>query len=142
MPRLVASTEAPVFLHCRDARCPGYQQEQVKGTREEHGFTYQELNNDPVATDIFATMIERSQVVFTPNDLDVLPCPECGVEREATGDPRPQYLPLSGKDPMGLVGGPKFNPSVVNTEADARVAELEAKLDKLLSSLEPSEDAA
>lgn len=120
-------TETPVkgYAHCRNARCPGYQQEEVDAVREEKAFTYGDGGGDGV----FMHMVERSMVSFLFANPDDAPCPSCKEPREMSGEPRPSYQPLSGHDPMFLAtSGAKFDPGVVNTPADAKQAELEAKL--------------
>lgn len=99
-------TPVPVFAyaHCRDARCPGYQQEQVDAIREETSYTFGENGGDGV----FTHMIESSRVEYRFTDTKDSPCPVCGVPREITGTPRPQYVNESGFDPMGLLSLPKF----------------------------------
>lgn len=123
-------TETPVkgYAHCRNARCGGYQQQEVDAVREEKAYTFGDGGGDGV----FTHMIERSMVSFLFADPGEAPCPSCGEPREVSGEPRPSYQPLSGHDPMFLVtSGAKFDPSVVNTPADARQAELEAKLARM-----------
>jgi hypothetical protein len=128
MPQITA-TPATVYLHCRDPRCPGANQEELPGIREETSQTLGENGGDGA----MAAMIERSWIEYRVEDPESLPCPACGQGREVTGTARPQYQNLSGHDPMGLIGGLTFDPNRVNTETDARVAELEAKLNRLLA---------
>lgn len=99
--------EAPVrgYAHCRDARCPGYAQEEVDAVREESSFTFGELGGDGV----FTHLIERSTIVYRLADDEQRACPVCSQPREVTGSHRPQYQPLSGHDPMGLLTVPKFD---------------------------------
>jgi hypothetical protein len=123
----ITPTPATVWAHCRSARCPGYQQEELQGERVETAFTFGENGGDG----IFVSFVEKSVVEFRADD-SVLACPGCGESREISGEPRPQYMPLSGHDPMGLLSS-SFDPTVRNTESDAKVAELEAKLNRLLA---------
>jgi hypothetical protein len=95
------------YAHCRDARCPGYHQQEVDATREEASYTFGENGGDGV----FFHMVESSRVEFRfANPADVA-CPVCGSDREVTGSPRPQYVNESGHDPLGLLGVAKFDPS-------------------------------
>lgn len=126
----VTETPQVVWLHCRDARCPGYTQEEVQGFREEHVQTFGENGGDG----IFMPMTERSMISFRAEE-DV-PCPACGRARDVTGEPRPSYQPISGHDPLGLIGGMQFDPGVVNTEQDAQIAELQATVARLASLVE------
>lgn len=120
-------TETPVkgYAHCRNARCPGYQQQEVDAVREEKSFTFGDGGGDGV----FTHMVERSMVAFLFADPGEASCPSCGEAREVTGDPRPSYQPLSGHDPMFLAtSGAKFDPSMVVPPGEDKTAELEAKL--------------
>lgn len=108
MPTVVA-TEVKGFAHCRDARCPGYQQQEVDAVREESSQTFGENGGDGP----FLHMIERSSVEFRFKDSDDVPCPVCSQPREVSETPRPQYQPLSGHDPMGLLSVAPFDPGKV-----------------------------
>lgn len=127
-------TEAPVkaYAHCRDARCPGYGQQEVDALRQESSFTFGELGGDG----IFTSFVERSTVKFVFVNDDDEACPACSRGREVTGEPRPSYQPLSGHDPLGLVGGQKFNPAVVNTEQDAAMAEMRAEMSRMKAQMD------
>lgn len=123
-----ALTETPItaYAHCRDARCPGYQQQEVQAVRVETGWTYGENGGDGV----FTHMQEKSSVEFRFADDAEAPCPVCTVPREVTGDARPSYQPLSGFDPLGLLSVPKFDaaaqvPVDIRGETDE---EMEARL--------------
>lgn len=118
-------TEDPTraYAHCRNARCPGYAQEEINAVREETAFTFGDLGGDGV----FTHMTERSTVGFRFADPVDGPCPGCGEVREVTGDPRPTYQPLSGKDPMGLLHAQPYNPSQV-VPAEDKTAELQAEV--------------
>lgn len=119
-------TETPVkgYAHCRNARCPGYQQEEIDAVREEKSFTFGDGGGDGV----FTHMIERSMVAFLFANPEDAPCPSCREPREVSGDPRPSYQPLSGHDPMGLLQFGGFDPSMVVPPGEDKTAELEAKL--------------
>jgi hypothetical protein len=54
-------------------------------------------------------MEERSTVEYRFANQEDAPCPGCGVDRECTGEPRPQYEGLSGYDQMGLLSVAKFD---------------------------------
>lgn len=123
----VAEAPATVFLHCRDPRCAGYNQEEAQGTRKEISFTFGDNGGDG----IFTHFVERSMVTFHADEADI-PCPACGEPREATDQHRPAYQPLSGHDPMGLLKNAKFNPSEDKTAAlEARLAVMAAQIEKL-----------
>jgi hypothetical protein len=118
-------TEKPVeaYAHCNNALCPGYGQEKVKAVEEVTEWTFVDNGGDIPG-------VERSRSLLKFASDDDISCGTCGRERELSKDPRRNYENLSGFDPMGLINGkvPGFNPAVVNTEADARVAELEAQI--------------
>lgn len=120
MPHVVTE-KVQAYAHCPNARCVGYLQEEVPAERVETNYLYTDNGGDLPG-------VERSNSHFRwPDGVDVS-CPGCGGLRELSASPRPSYQPLSGYDPMGLLGAAKFNPAKVNTEADARVAALEAQL--------------
>jgi hypothetical protein len=121
--------EAPTvaFAHCRDARCPGYAQEEVDAVREETSWTYGERGGDGV----FTHMVEDSSITFRFADDSSVPCPVCASAREVTGSHRPQYQPLSGHDPMGLLSVPRFDPAAADVPSHVRGEtdeEMEARL--------------
>jgi hypothetical protein len=128
----VQATPQQVFLHCRNALCAGYNQEEVEGFREETVQTFGENGGDG----IFTAMVERSMVAFRAADDVEVTCPGCKQAREVAGESRPQYQAMSGHDPLGLVGGAPFNPNLVNTDQDAEMAELKAQVALLAKALE------
>ena len=101
----ITTQDVQAFAHCRSARCPGYQQQEVPAVREESSQTFGENGGDGV----FTHMTERSMVEYQFADQEDVPCPVCSAPREVTGDPRPQYQPLSGHDPLGLLAVPRFD---------------------------------
>lgn len=116
----ITGTPVVAYAHCRDARCPGYQQEQVDAIREETAFTYGD--GDRLGAGILQNAVEKSLVEYRCADPDRAACPVCSVPREVTGEPRKQYVNESGFDPMGLLSVPKFDagsvPSSVRGESD------------------------
>lgn len=128
----VTDTSQVVWAHCRNARCPGYTQEEIQGFREEHVQTFGENGGDG----IFMPMTERSMVSFRAESQEDVPCHACGQPRDVTGEPRPAYQPISGHDPLGLIGGLAFDPQRVNTEQDAQIAELQATVARLAALVE------
>jgi hypothetical protein len=124
-------TQAPVlaYAHCRDARCPGYAQQQIDAIREEASYTFGD--GDRLGAGVLQNTIERSHVEYHAADDADVPCPACGASREVTGTPRPQYVNESGHDPMGLLalqpdqpGGPVdpltqyYGPTHVETDEE------------------------
>lgn len=115
-------TGSPVvaYAHCRDARCPGYQQEQVDAVREETSYTFGD--GDRLGAGVLQNTVERSHVEYRLADPEQSACRVCGVPREVTGEPRKAYVNESGFDPMGLLSVPKFDaesvPASVRGESD------------------------
>jgi hypothetical protein len=101
----ITQQDVRAYAHCRNARCPGYAQQEIAAVREESSQTFGENGGDGV----FTHMPERSVVEYRFADPEDVPCPVCSAPREVTGDPRPQYQPLSGHDPLGLLQVPRFD---------------------------------
>lgn len=123
----VTATPVKAYAHCRDARCPGYNQQEVDAVREEASYTFGELGGDGV----FTHMQERSSVEWKFADVEDAPCPVCSELREVTGSHRPSYQPLSGHDPLGLLSAPKFDAAAAAVPAEIRGesdGEIEARL--------------
>lgn len=130
MPTITA-VESVVYAHCRNPRCPGHDQQELRGRRVEEAYTFGENGGDG----IFVAFVERSQVHYEAADAADVPCPGCGEPREVTGTARPSYQPLSGHDPNGLLTVPRFDsgrqaelasvPPSVRGESDE---EMEARL--------------
>jgi hypothetical protein len=97
-------TETPVdaYAHCVEPRCQGTNQEPVKAIRKETAHTYRERGGDMPG-------IEASWVVLAFENEDEINCPHCGRTRELSVEQRKTYAALSGHDPMGLLGAPKFD---------------------------------
>lgn len=90
---LVTEREIPGFVACRDPRCPGYTQRQGTVTERTQAFPYRELGGDLPGN-------EREAVdIVHPDD----PCPECGGPQTFSVEPRPEYAPISGQDPLALI---------------------------------------
>jgi hypothetical protein len=99
-------TEKPrqVFLHCPNPVCPGMVQETVDGFEVETAFLFTDNGGD-------LPFVERSTSRgMVPAEFDTA-CRHCGANREISLTPRPNYQPLSGADPMGLVGAPAVRPA-------------------------------
>lgn len=113
------------YAFCRNPTCAGYGQEELDVVRTTVAYTYGDNG-----ADMFKSTVERSTSTLEFADPEDAPCRSCGNARELSEQPRPAYAPMSGHDPMGLVNGslPGFDPNRVNTEADARVAALEAQM--------------
>lgn len=98
----VTETEIDGYAHCAIVRCPGNTQEKVKAVRRETGHTYRERGGTSPG-------VESSFVTLHFVDEGQRPCPHCGKAREVSAEARRTYAPLSGHDPMGLLGVPQFN---------------------------------
>jgi hypothetical protein len=98
-------TETPVeraFAHCPQPRCPGNAQEPVEAVKRETAHTYRERGGDGPG-------IESSWVTLAfAHEADVA-CPHCGHARDVADQQRKTYAALSGHDPMGLLGAPRFD---------------------------------
>lgn len=138
---IVTPVKTKAYAHCLQAMCPGYAQEEldvIKTTVE-----YQYSDN---GADMFKAMVERLTIMLDFENAEDRACRHCGGARELSETPRPTYQALSGYDPMGLINGTAgaFNPNVVNTQADAEMAELRAQMklqaDQIASLLARAED--
>src|SRR5690349_4786386 len=115
----VTVTPVRAFAHCVQPRCPGAYEVEVDANRVETAYSFLDNGGDIPG-------IERSHVrAEFVNEADAT-CEHCGSHRDVSLAPRPQYQPLSGHDPMGLLGMPAFDPSKVNAPSDALSAEMEA----------------
>lgn len=132
---IVTPERVKAYAHCLNPACPGYGQQQLDVTRTTIGYGFKDNGGDLPG-------IERSTVTLEFADPADQPCRTCSRPRELSEHPRPSYQPISGYDPMGLVNGSvpqSFDPNRVNTEADARVAALEATVAKMAAALEARE---
>lgn len=113
MPRVL---ETPVkgFAHCSNGRCPGSNQQRVDAVRVVTETTFAELGGD-------LPFVERSFEQHRFAQEDDRPCPSCGKSREVTSQQRPSYVNLSGKDPMGLLGSPGFQPGKRAPESEEQI---------------------
>lgn len=139
-------TEQPVkaYAHCRNPRCSGYQQQEVDALVVETSYTGRDLGDN--SGHPFASVVERSVITYRfageqAEAEEASKCPGCGVGREVTGRPRPGYRNVSGHDPHYLVGGPKFDPTVKNTEADEQLAAQAAEIAALKADMKALLDA-
>lgn len=82
--------------HCRNPRCVGYSQQEVKAVKETVDHTYADGGGDMPG-------VEKSMVYFRFADPDDIPCPECRQDREVTDQKRRVYQPLSGHAQDGLL---------------------------------------
>lgn len=146
MPTAVA-TEVRAYAHCINPLCPGYGQEEVPAISTETSFTFRDHgDNSALGSMVFRSFVELRYAVDADEETNrdeyveqyraAAACRTCERPRELTATQRPTYLPLSGHDPMGLLGAPAFDPSVKNTEADAKIAALEAQLNRMQALLE------
>lgn len=121
------------FGHCPDARCPGYAQSPAELVRTTVETTF--LENGGAGS---VPGVETSHEYLRFAHTDDGTCGECGKQREAALEERVVYNNLSGKDPMGLLGGLRFDPSKVispNAELEATVAEQGKQIAALLEAL-------
>lgn len=122
------------YGHCPDARCPGYAQTEAELVRTTVEKTFLELGGAGSVPGV-----ETSHEYLRFADADDATCEDCGKQREPALEQRVVYNNLSGKDPMGLLGGPRFDPSkVIDPSADLRetVKEQGDQIAALLKALE------
>src|SRR3954466_5691424 len=79
-------TEAPIraFAHCRNPRCAGNNQEEVDAVQQTESYSFVERGGDLPGE-------ENSIVRVNFASEEDQPCPQCGLLREVTADPRPSY---------------------------------------------------
>lgn len=133
---VVTPSDIRALVHCKDALCDGYEQQEVDAHRIKTDYLFTDFGGDIPG-------VERSINHVTFVNEDDAPCPFCGKLREFAEEPRREYQAISGHDPLGLVRGLKgmFNPNHVNGPSDARVAELEAtvrRLEQLVTGQQPA----
>jgi hypothetical protein len=129
-------TEKPrqVFLHCPNPVCPGMVQETVDGFEVETAFLFTDNGGD-------LPFVERSTSRgMVPAEFDTA-CRHCGANREISLTPRPNYQPLSGADPMGLVGAPQYDPHRPILEDNPELVELRKQVAALAARLERDDEA-
>lgn len=91
----VTETIVTAHAHCQDAQCLGYIQEPVQAGHTHVELSYLDLGGDNPG-------IERTFDYLRFADDADQSCPHCQKPRAVTDQTRPEYLNLSGHDPMGL----------------------------------------
>jgi hypothetical protein len=114
-------TVTPVrgYAHCVVPRCPGTYEQEVDALKVTTSWSFIERGGDIPGE-------ENSQDAARFADEADAVCEHCDGHREVSLSPRPQYQPLSGHDPMGLLGMPQYDPNKVNAPNDQQAAEIEA----------------
>lgn len=147
MPTILKSEEVQAFAHCgATPGCPGVEQQPVAALKEELGHTFIERGGD-------LGSVENSFVHLRFADETDVQCPHCGRDRELSEQARVQYT-SSGYDPNYLLTEKyaeqlakqriaQEQPAVSGQESQEpdRVAELEAKFDRLMGAVENIADA-
>ena len=95
MPTATEETIAALAF-CPDARCYGYQQQEVQAVKTTTVLTY--IDN---GGDLPGEERSFSHLRFA-NEADV-PCPECKRDRMISDQVRPVYAPISGQDQNALL---------------------------------------
>ena len=117
------------YAHCPNPRCDPYEHA-TKIVKQTIEWTYLENGGDFPG-------FERSVVNLIAGEETDAVCPGCGRTRELSIAERPEYPNDSGVDPMGLLGmqpqtaDPNLMAAQERAAQDARIAELEAKLEAL-----------
>ena len=148
MPTLTV-TEVVGYAHCRNPRCPGSQQEQVKALRHVDSYTYVERGGDlpgeEMSTEHFSFFNDGSIDPETKEQRpDETPCPNCKLLREITGSPRPSYQGEWGNQDFLLDidvkhDGSRFDPelqSKLQSEASDKLLAENGELRERLARLE------
>ncbi len=91
---VLTSTENVIdgYIFCPDGRCPGNAQVKIKVICTEVFHPYE--GSTPG--------YERSMEYFR-SETEPLACPHCGIDRLVSDQERPNYLNISGHDPLGLL---------------------------------------
>ena len=92
----VTATVVDALASCKDARCPGYKQEQVKAVETLTAWTFVEFGGDIPGNDRSITMLRFE-------DETDQPCPHCGEPRLVSDQVRPIYPNISGQPQSALL---------------------------------------
>lgn len=131
-PPRVTETTVDAWAHCSNPRCTGNGQQAVQGVRTDVEHTIGSRGGDG----IFVQLVENSSSYVRFADPDETECEVCGGTREVSEQRRPVIPMITGFPQDGLLGAPKFDPSVQNTAADQRAAEERAEQSKRIAELE------
>lgn len=130
----VTETVVKGFAHCPEPRCPGSEQTTVGLVQTVVEERY--LDRGGATGDPRDQLVENShEYLRFAEETDML-CEHCGRTRECSLTERPKYNPLSGKDPMGLLGAKPFNPGLSFGPEDERLAEMQAQVDAMRAEME------
>jgi hypothetical protein len=120
------------FASCRDARCPGYEQQPVQGRRVHTSFSYVDNGGDWPGE-------ERSVDHIFFVDGEEPPCPFCGKPMFISEQERPEYVAISGQDPMRIYDldqtGRVRDLQVAGLQQQAEVSEMRREMAELRAEL-------
>lgn len=137
----VTEREITGWAHCTQPRCPGNTQQQVAAIRTETARTYREMGGDSPG-------VEWSGSTLRFVDEEDRFCPYCPPTkggrrrvRELSETPRIRYDPMSGHDPLGLLGVPEFDPRVqverlAEPVSDPEREQMQAQIAQLTAAVE------
>lgn len=141
----MAATETltPGFLHCPEPRCPGSAQVPAGLVQTLVTETFAERGG--ATGDPRDALPENSHEYLRVSDAAELECPHCARTRECSLVERPRYDPLSGKDPMGLLGAKPFDPAMQFGPEDERLKDMQDEMAAMrdeMAKLRAGNDAA
>lgn len=125
-------TETPVrgYVSCRDPRCAGYKERETEVVRRKQEFTYRELGGDLPGNER-----EAVDIIHAGES-----CPVCSGPQVYYEEPRPEYAPISGQDPLALLNlnqsGQIRDVQMQNLESAKELAEMRAMMAEMKSELD------
>lgn len=131
IPPRVTETTVDAWAHCSNPRCAGNGQQAVQGVRVLSEYTIGSRGGDG----IFVQLVENSSQYVRFADPEENDCGVCGGQREISEQRRPVIPIITGFPQDGLLGAPKFDPSVQNSAADQAAAEAAAAQSKEVAEL-------
>jgi hypothetical protein len=131
IPPRVTETNVEAWAHCSNPRCSGNGQQAVSGVRVLSEYTIGSRGGDG----IFVQLVENSSEYVRFADPDEVECGVCGGAREISEQRRPVIPIISGFPQDGLLGAPKFDPSLKFSDADQAASEAAAAQAKEIAEL-------
>ncbi len=121
---LVTEQTVPGYVSCRNPLCAGAKEREMPVVRRKQEFRYiEDLKGDIPG-------VEREAIDVVQTDE---PCPVCDGPQVFSDQPRPEYAPISGQDPLALVKhltqtGEIKDTQLAQAQQAATLAELRAEL--------------
>lgn len=127
---VVTETEVQGWISCRDPRCAGHKERETTVTVRKQEFPYRELGGDLPGN-------EREAIDVVHKDE---PCPVCDGPQVTSDQPRPEYAPISGQDPLALLNlnqsGQIRDVQMANLESAKTLAEMRAEMAEMRAELD------